>query len=49
MGLTISVDPTIEPITLQELKAHLRLDSGTFADEITSTISINPSEYGSTT
>jgi uncharacterized phiE125 gp8 family phage protein len=34
--------PIIEPITLAELKLHLRLDSGSFADNIDETQSIAP-------
>jgi uncharacterized phiE125 gp8 family phage protein len=34
--------PTIEPISLNELKLHLRLDSGSFADNVDETQSIAP-------
>lgn len=37
--------PTIEPITLAELKLHLRLDSGSFADNIDETQSIAPGSH----
>lgn len=45
MGLTVSVAPIIEPVTLSEVKAHLRLDTGSFSDEIASTISIAPDAW----
>jgi uncharacterized phiE125 gp8 family phage protein len=45
MGLNISVAPTIEPVTLAEAKAHCRLDTGTLADELSSTVSIAPATY----
>ena len=37
--------PTIEPISLTELKLHLRLDSGSFADEIDESQSLKPDNY----
>lgn len=45
MGLNISVAPTIEPVSLAEAKAHLRLDSGTYADATVSTVSIAPDAW----
>lgn len=45
MGLVVSVAPTIEPVTLAEAKTHLHLDTGTFADEVASTISIAPDAW----
>ena len=45
MGLTLSVAPTIEPVTLQEVKTHLRLDTGTYAEKTASTISIAPDAW----
>ena len=37
--------PAFEPITLAELKLHLRLDSGSFADNIDETQSIAPGSH----
>ncbi|HOD72239.1 MAG TPA: hypothetical protein PKO27_14500, partial [Deltaproteobacteria bacterium] len=48
MNLIQTTAPTIEPITLNELKLHLRLDSGSFADSITSTQSIAPGRHAIT-
>lgn len=42
MQLVLVTGPTIEPITSAELKLHLRLDSGSFADNIDETQSIAP-------
>ena len=42
MNVQLVTPPVIEPITLAELKLHLRLDSGSFADEIDTTQSIAP-------
>lgn len=44
-NLVLNTAPAIEPVTLAELKAHCRLDSGTFAEEISSTISIAPDAW----
>lgn len=38
--------PTIEPITLAELKTHLRVDSETFAGNLTTVPSIPPGSHG---
>lgn len=37
--------PIIEPITLAELKLHLRIDSGSFADNVDETQSIAPGSH----
>ena len=41
--------PSIEPVTLQEAKDHLNLDSGDFADNIDTTQSITPADQAITT
>jgi len=45
MALKIYTAPTIEPVTATEAKLHIRLDSGTFADDITSVQSIFPGDH----
>jgi uncharacterized phiE125 gp8 family phage protein len=41
----IKTAPTLYPITLAELKLHLRLDSGSFADNVDETQSISPGSH----
>lgn len=41
--------PTIEPISLAELKLHLRLDSGSLSDNLGETQSIAPGSHATTT
>lgn len=38
--------PILEPVTLSEIKQHLRLDSGLLADTLTTVQSISPASYG---
>lgn len=48
MRLKLYSEPAIEPISLQELKNHLRLSSGSFADNLTMIQSIVPGSYAIT-
>jgi len=43
--LKLLIAPVIEPVTLTEIKEHLRIDSGTIATNITNNQSIIPDEY----
>lgn len=45
-GLVVA--PAVEPISLQDLKNHLRLDSGGFADNLTTIQSIAPGSHAIT-
>jgi len=45
MNAVLVTPPTIYPVSLSELKAHLRLDSGTFAGNIDQTQSIAPGSH----
>jgi uncharacterized phiE125 gp8 family phage protein len=46
MNAVLYAAPTLEPITLDELKLHLRIDSGSFSDNVDETQSIPPATYG---
>ncbi len=45
MALKLKTAPAIEPLTLSEVKAHLRLDSGSLADNIITAQSITPGAH----
>ena len=45
MALKLYTAPTLEPITLSQLKEHLRLDSGSMADNLTGVYSIAPDSH----
>lgn len=45
MSLKLDSAPSIEPITLAEVKAHLRIDSVSFEDDITTEQSIVPGSH----
>uniref|UniRef100_A0A6M3JW91 Putative head-tail connector n=1 Tax=viral metagenome TaxID=1070528 RepID=A0A6M3JW91_9ZZZZ len=45
MKIVQAVAPTIEPISLSELKLHLRLDSGSLADNLNESQSLKPDNY----
>ncbi|MFH2075684.1 MAG: hypothetical protein ABIJ57_10125 [Pseudomonadota bacterium] len=45
MKIVLATAPVLEPITSAELKLHLRLDSGSFADNIDETQSIAPGSH----
>jgi uncharacterized phiE125 gp8 family phage protein len=45
IGLAQVTAPTLEPVTVTEVKAHLRLNSGSLGDDVTTTQSIAPAAH----
>ncbi len=45
MYLEIATAPAVEPITLDSLKLYLRIDSGSFADNVDESQSLKPDNY----
>ena len=49
MQAKIKTEPTIEPVTVTDVKTHLRIDSGTFAENISEELSIDIDTYSAGT
>ncbi|MBE9581188.1 MAG: hypothetical protein IMF18_06175, partial [Proteobacteria bacterium] len=45
MKVVQAVAPTLEPVSLSSLKLHLRIDSGSFADNVDESQSLAPDQY----
>ena len=45
MGLTLVTPPAVEPVSLLELKEHLRLESGSLEEDLSAEISIPPGSH----